>query len=173
LAIVKVLFSYPCTPTPLGELIEAVEGKGEPSHTGIILYGKIFEALANGFVKSPLNSYDAFKHTLVEVDVPNLSHARLEAKNLLYTPYGWWDCIISGIKSLFGLQLRGNGTRSVHCSEAVTRILRAGGLEILPEVYADDITSADLYKALQEVKTSEVTLYPNNDTDQASGGVAL
>jgi len=155
---IKVLFSYPCT--PFGKLVEDVEGKGEPSHTGIILYGQIFEALENGFVKSPLNSYDAFKHKIVEVNVPNLSHAQLEAKRLLYTPYGYFDCIVGGarrilnriLKHLFkraiNIEFRGNGERTVNCSEAVTRILRAGGLDVLPEVYADDVTPADLLEAL-------------------------
>lgn len=152
MAKVKILFGYPCT--PLGELIETIEGKGEPSHTGIILYGKIFEALGNGFVKSPLNAYDGFKHKIVVVDVPNISHARLEAKRLLNTPYGWLDCILGGIRRLFGLQLRGNGETTVNCSEAVTRILQAGGLDIFPGVYADDVTPADLLAALLPLAVS-------------------
>jgi len=149
---VNVLFSYPCT--PFGKLVEDVEGKGEPSHTGIILYGQIFEALGNGFVKSPLNSYGAFKHKIVTVNVPNLSHAQLEAKRLLYTPYGWWDCFVGGLSRIlkrFKINIRGNGERTVNCSEAVIRILRTGGLDVLPGVYADDVTPADLLEALLPV----------------------
>jgi len=160
---VKILFSYPCT--PFGKLVEDVEGKGEPSHTGIILYGQIFEALENGFVKSPLNSYDDFKHKIITINISNLSHAQLEAKRLLYTPYGWVDCIVGGARRLINrilklfnksinIEFRGNGERTVNCSEAVTRILRAGGLDVLPEVYADDVTPADLLEALIPISVS-------------------
>jgi len=38
--------------------------------------------------------------------------------------------------------------RAISCW-AVTRILRAGGVDVLPGVYADCVTPADLLKALE------------------------
>ncbi|MBP2652167.1 MAG: hypothetical protein H6Q74_2992 [Firmicutes bacterium] len=45
---------------------------------------------------------------------------------------------------LQALQLPGDGEVTVNCSEAVCRILRCGGLDILPGVYADGVTPAAL-----------------------------
>jgi len=144
---VKVLFSYPCT--PFGEIIEAVEGKGQPSHAAIFMLGGILEALSNGFVKSPINAYDQFKHTIIEVDVPNIEAAEEEANKLLGNPYGYRACLDGGLHDLLGVTVPGDGEKTVDCSEAVTRILRAGGVDVLPGVYADCVTPADLLKELQ------------------------
>jgi len=146
---VKVLFSYPCT--PFGELIEAVEGNGQPSHAAIFMFGGILEALSNGFVKSPLNAYDQFKHTIITVDVPNIEAAEAEANKLLGKPYDYRACLDGGIHDLLGVTVPGNGEVAVDCSEAVTLILQAGGLNIFPDFSADNVTPADLLKKLQEV----------------------
>jgi len=146
---VKVLFSYPCT--PFGEIIEAAEGKGQPSHAAIFMLGGILEALSNGFVKSPENAYDQFKHTIVTVDVPNIEAAEAEANKLLGTPYGYVDCFTGGLHDLLGITIPGNGEKTVNCSEAVTRILQAGGLDIFPDFAPDNVTPADLLKKLQDI----------------------
>jgi hypothetical protein len=145
---VKVLFSYP--ETIFGRIIDAVEGPdADPSHAAIFMLDGILEALDNGFVKSPITAYDGHKATIITVDVPNIEDAELEAKRLLNTPYGWWDCINGGIREITGYQLPGDGELTVNCSEAVCRILRAGGLDILPGAYADGVTPAALLEALQ------------------------
>ncbi|MBP2653368.1 MAG: hypothetical protein H6Q73_937 [Firmicutes bacterium] len=145
---VKILFSYP--ETVFGRIIDAVEGPGaDPSHAAIFMLDGILEALDNGFVKSPLTAYDGHKTTIITVDVPDIDDAELEAKRLLNTPYGYLDCINGGIREITGRQIPGDGEVTVNCSEAVTRILRAGGLDILPGIYADGVTPAALMEALQ------------------------
>jgi len=147
---VKVLFSYPVT--EFGRIIDKVEGPGEdPSHAAIFMLGGILEALDNGFVKSPENAYDRFKHTIVTVDVPNIKAAEEEANKLLGTPYGYRACIDGGLHDLLGVTVPGDGEKTVDCSEAVCRILQAGGLNIFPDFSADNVTPADLLKKLQEV----------------------
>ena len=148
MAKVDVLFSYPCT--PFGELVNLAEGAGDnPSHAAIFMLGGILEALDNGFVKSPLNAYDGFKTTILSVDVPNIEAAEKEADKLLGTPYGWRACIDGGLHDLLGVTVPGDGEKTVDCSEAVTRILQAGGLDIFLDFSADNVTPADLLKKLQ------------------------
>jgi len=150
MAKVNVLFSYPCT--PFGDLVEAVEGKGEPSHAAIFMLGGILEALDNGFVKSPLTAYDGFKTTILSIDVPNIKAAEAEAEKLLGTPYGYRSCVDGGLHDLLGITVPGDGEKTVDCSEAVTRILQAGGLDIFPDFSADNVTPADLFEKLNRLK---------------------
>jgi len=134
----------------VGRIIKFFEGKGDnPTHTGIFMFDSLLEALDAGFVKSPVDEYANSRTKIVSVEVPNIADAEAEAKRLLYTPYGWSDCVNGGIYDTTGVMLPGDGEITVNCSEAVTRILRAGGVDVLPGVYADCVTPADLLKALE------------------------
>ena len=148
MAKVDILFSYPCT--EFGKIIDWAEGPGQdPSHTAIFMLGGILEALDNGFVKSPITSYDGFKTTILTVDVPDIKAAEAKAEKLLGTPYGWEACIDGGLHDLLGVTVPGDGEKTVDCSEAVVRILQAGGLNIFPDFSADNVTPVDLLKKLQ------------------------
>ncbi|MBP2644305.1 MAG: hypothetical protein H6Q67_2192 [Firmicutes bacterium] len=144
---VKVLFVYPHD--WIGKIIDAAEGPGEDvCHTGIFMLDALLEATSAGFIKSPVDTYRNCKTKIVAVDVPDIDDAELEAKRLLNTPYGWTSCVNGGIHDITGYQIPGDGEVTVNCSEVVCRILRAGGLDILPGVYADGVTPADLFRAL-------------------------
>jgi len=144
----KVLFSYPVT--EIGKLIDWAEGPDDdPSHAAIFMLGGICEALDNGFVKSPLTAYDDFKHDIITVDLPDYKAAEKECQKLLGTPYGYRACIDGGLHDLLGIAVPGDGDNTVDCSEAVTRILRAGGLDIFPDFNPDNVTPADLMKKLK------------------------
>jgi len=134
----------------IGKVIDAVEGKGkDPSHTGLFMFGGLLEAVKEGFVKSPATTYDGLETKIITVDVPDMEAAEVKAKALLGKRYGYIDCVNGGLHDLTGKNVPGDGEITVNCSEAVCRILRAGGLDILPGVYADDVTPADLLKALE------------------------
>jgi len=134
----------------IGKVIDVVEGKGkDPSHTGIFMFGKLLEAMPDGFIESPATTYDGLDTKIITVDVPNMEAAEDKAKKLLGKPYGYIDCVNGGLHDLTGKNVPGDGEITVNCSEAVTRILRAGGLDILPGLYADNVTPADLLKALE------------------------
>ncbi|MBP2660533.1 MAG: hypothetical protein H6Q69_3565 [Firmicutes bacterium] len=148
MAKVDVLFSYPVN--EFGKIIDWAEGPGDnPSHAAIFMLGGILEALDNGFVKSPLTAYDGFKTTILTVDLPDIEVAEKEAEKLLGTPYGWRACLDGGLHDLLGVTVPGDGEKTVDCSEAVTRILQAGGLDIFPDFSADNVTPADLLNKLQ------------------------
>jgi len=134
----------------IGKVIDAVEGPGkDPSHTGIFMFGGLLEAVKEGFVKSPATTYDGLDTKIITVDVPDMGAAETKALTLLGTTYGYIDCVNGGLHDLTGKNVPGDGEITANCSEAVCRILRAGGLDILPGVYADDITPADLLRALE------------------------
>jgi hypothetical protein len=96
--------------------------------------------------------YDNVTDTVfIDLPIPNLPAAEDEARKLLGSPYGYSDLISSGIHSLFGKEVAASGEKINICSEAVTRILRAGGLDILPDVKADCISPMDLYRELRRL----------------------
>ncbi|MBP2654270.1 MAG: hypothetical protein H6Q73_1839 [Firmicutes bacterium] len=148
---VKVLFAF-SDGLEIDRLVDWGEGGGDlPCHTGIFLNGYIYEALKQGFVKSSENSYDGRRIKILEVDVPNIEEAEAEAEKLLGTPYGWKACLDGGLHDVLGVTVPGDGEKTVDCSESVTRILQAGGLDIFRDFSADNVTPADLLKKLQKL----------------------
>ena len=87
--------------------------------------------------------YDNATAKFIEVDLPDIARAEAEARRLIGTLYGYTDCVRGGLYDLLGVELEGNKL-TANCSETVTRILRAGGLVILPDVEPDCITPNDL-----------------------------
>lgn len=147
---IDILFAWPEEGDAFGKVIDFVEGpEYDPCHCGAIFDGVLYEALPKGFVKSSPDDYANRKTEILPVEVLDLSAALAMANQLLYTPYGWPDCINGGIYELTGKQLPGDGTITVNCSEAVARILRAGGVDVLPGIYADCVTPAMLYEFLK------------------------
>ena len=131
--------------------------KGPYTHVAIKILGSTLEAFASCLEGDPYpgvwlhepDRYDNYKNAVfVDVEVPNLRGAEREARRSLGTYYGLVDCITSGIYNLTGTSIPGNGKHTMNCSETVVRILRAGGVNILPGVNADSISPMDLYRAL-------------------------
>lgn len=126
------------------------------SHVGIYMLGGIVDALLPAVKISPSDRYSNDYCEIIEVTIPNLNAAYQEALNLVGTPYGLFtDCINGSLYKLAGISMQGNGTKTVNCSEAVTRILRAGGFPVLPGVPADCVTPRCLYEALKQKIESE------------------
>lgn len=97
---------------------------------------------------------DKTKNRLVDVDVPDMEAALKMGQVLLGTPYGYPDCISAAVFLATGEQIS-DGTRTCMCSETVTRILRAGGINILPDLKADVVNPAMLYKELIKLGGNE------------------
>lgn len=139
----------------IDEVID-VFSHGKFSHVALKINNRIIEALG---MKKPKDQYpgvwfrdpdeydDDPNATRIDVDLPNIDAAEQEAEKLKGTHYGYTDCVFGGIYDNTGLKIPGNEL-TANCSETVTRILRAGGFNILPNVPADDITPNDLAKGL-------------------------
>jgi hypothetical protein len=131
--------------------------KGNYSHVAIKIIGGTLEALGMkdsndpypGIWKHDINKYDNNPYVkMIDVELPDLPSAESEANSLIGKPYGYIDCVDGGAYDLTGKQLPADGELTANCSETVTRILRAGGFNILPDIEADCVTPMDLYREL-------------------------
>jgi hypothetical protein len=138
------------------KIIEEVE-KGPWSHTAGLILGSTLEAQGvkdegdayPGVWLHPPDKYrDGIDAAFVTVDIPELAAAENEARKLLGTLYGLIDCANGGVYEIFGKKIPGDGVLTVNCSETWTRILRAGGLNVLPNLEPDCVTPQMLYEAL-------------------------
>lgn len=132
-------------------VINAASG-GIYSHAAIKILGSTLESYG---VKLEQDKYpgvwlhDPDEYTgnqaarFIDVDVPDLAGAEAEARRLVGTLYGYTDCIRGGLYDLFKIESDGNSF-TANCSETVTRILRAGGLTLLPGIEPDCVTPNDL-----------------------------
>jgi hypothetical protein len=133
----------------LSKIIQKATGS-EWAHVGIELFDGIVEALFEGVKLSERNKYDLYHTDYVSVDIPEIDAAEEKARQLLNTSYGFLtDNFTGAVHALTGIVLVGNEEKTVNCSETVTRILRAGGLDILCGIEADAITPGDLYGILK------------------------
>lgn len=128
------------------------------SHTAIKILGGVVEALGvkdpgddyPGIWLHPADKYDNNPNAkFIDVEIPDLSGAEETARKLIGKLYGYTDCIVGGLHDITGLNIPGDGDITDNCSETVPRILRGGGLNILPGIYADDITPNHLYRVLE------------------------
>jgi len=132
--------------------------KGPYTHVALIIDEKnLIESFASkidsdpyvGVWLHPAGRYNKYKSAVfINVEIPDQKGAEQEIRDLLGCYYGFGDCIAAGIYSLTGRQIPANGELTMTCSETVIRILRAGGLNILPGVKPDVISPMDLYRAL-------------------------
>ena len=98
---------------------------------------------------SPWRKYDSNPDvTIIDVELPDMAAAQVEAEKMFGRPYGYDACIDGGMQDMFGVQMPGNGELTANCSETVTRILRAGGRQVLPDQTADSVTPMALMRAL-------------------------
>ncbi len=144
----------------IDKAIQSISGGdyADVTHTFIYLFGSVLEAegikhetdtYPGVWLHSP-TYYDNNPHAkFIEVEVPNIDGAEEEARKLIGTPYSYHGCLEAAAK-MAGLSLPTDGEFTVMCSETVTRILRAGGVDVLGDISADTITPIQLYETLKE-----------------------
>ena len=146
--------------TIIDRAIQKVSGSEycDITHAFIFLLDSIAEAegvkeyddIYPGFWLHPPDKYAGDEHVkIVELDVPDLAAAQEDTRRLIGTPYSYHGCLEAAAK-LSGLDLPVDGEHTVMCSEAVTMILRAGGLCICPDSMADDVTPVMLYDDIMQ-----------------------
>ena len=142
--------------TIIDRAIQKVSGSEycDITHAFIFLFDSIAEAegvkeyddIYPGFWLHPPDKYAGDEHVkIVELDVPDIAAAQEETRRLLGTPYSYHGCLEAAAK-LSGLDLPVDGELTVMCSEAVTRILRAGGLDACSGMDPDMVTPVMLYE---------------------------
>lgn len=149
--------------TEVDKIIKFASGAEEENitHAFVELFDSIYESEG---IKQPYNPYpgvwisepDKYDNNpyvkYVIIDVPDISALKKKARELLGTMYGYTDCISTGIKLLTGADVLINGEHTAMCSETVTRLLRAGGINILSALKPDQISPVALYRAVKEIE---------------------
>ena len=144
--------------TLLDQAIQKISGGDyvDITHAFIYLFGGIVEAEGvkeyadryPGVWLHPADKYDGDEHAkTIEIDVPDIQTTRRKAMELIGTPYSYHGCLEAAAE-LAGLDLPADGELTVMCSEAVTRILRAGGLDACSGTESDMVTPVMLYEDL-------------------------
>ena len=111
---------------------------------------KEYDDIYPGFWLHPPDKYAGDTHVrLIDLDVPDIEAAKAEARKLIGTPYSYHGCL-EAAANLTGIDLPTDGERTVMCSEAVTRILRAGGLDACSGIEPDMVTPVMLYEDLMQ-----------------------
>ncbi len=87
------------------------------------------------------------------VDIPDLPGAEAEAKSLIGKSYSYLACLSGGLRDNLGITLPDISKTTDDCSETVTRVLRGGGVMVLDDIPANDITPMDLLNALNKEAT--------------------
>ncbi len=173
--------------------------KGDYCHVAIKFPWGIVESLGVpelGFMPgvrlSPINKYDDANILAIDIKMPDQVAAERKAQNLIGRLYSYIGCFEGGTYDITGIKLHpwivkilnwfltrflgvplsiDTGEWTMNCSETVTRILRAGGLEVLPGVDADCITPMDLVRYFNKNNegdlqmSEETTISTNIPTD--------
>ena len=143
----------------VGNLVE-LSTESKWAHAAIYMLGGIVEAVQPEVTVSKLNIYDSYApedKEIITIEVPLYEQAASKANSLLGTKYGLFtDCLTGGIHDVLGIEGTGNGEITVNCSETVTRILRAGGVDVLTDHVPDAVTPEDLYQSLLTIRAQQI-----------------
>jgi hypothetical protein len=130
------------------------------SHAFIMLFDSTYESTGKKeesdpypgvWLHNPQKFIDDSHAKFVTIDVPDIEAGKELARQLLGTPYGYTDCLRTGIEEIIGKSVPDNDY-TMHCSETVTRILRAMGVNVCPELEPGDISPVRLYKSIIEMR---------------------
>lgn len=131
------------------------------THAFAMVYGRPFEAegVKEEGTKYPGAWFTPRRHKYKEdqykglvkyirVEIPDLEAFEDKAVSLQGTLYGYSDCLAAEYKKLTGNDALVDGETTVMCSETVSLMLRAGGLNVLPDLQPDQIMPVTLYHEL-------------------------
>lgn len=141
--------------SPIDNLIERVS-KGDVSHVACLLFDSVFESTGIKEEQDPYpgiwlhnphkygtNPYAKF----IQVEIPDKPALNKMARALLGTPYSYLACFKTWMYDRFRVKLF-DTSATMHCSETITRLLRAGGVSVLPDLEPGSIDPYRLYKAV-------------------------
>ena len=159
--------------TEVDKIIQEVSGsqKENITHAFCILCGRPYEsegvkepdAPYPGVWFSRRGKYDGNPNvTYVDVEVPDEQAFQDKAFELLGTFYGYLDCVTTGLKILTGKDIGIDGEKTMHCSETITRLLRAGGVDVCSTLEPDEVAPVVLFRDLRDNFGGIVSYEVNN-----------
>jgi hypothetical protein len=160
----KVTFIFVGGESKVDKLITGVSG-GDKSHVAIKIFDGILESTGEREEIDPypgvwLHNPDKYDNNqfaeFIEVEIPDIEGFKAEARKLLGSPYGYTDCLRAGIFDLLGIEIPDNDWL-MDCSELGTRLVRAGKLDVLPDVEAGCIDPMRLRNAILDGGYGKIT----------------
>jgi hypothetical protein len=155
MSIAKILFKYPQKGDPIGELIDLGESIGTgnltyfdlPSHVAVWVEGGWIEAIWPTVAKSAASKFDASKHEVVEIDLPDLATAEAWAKSQIGKPYSLLSCLEAEYFALTG-KIINLSQQGMDCSQLGVNFCRSGKLQVLGSEPASLVRPSDLLAEL-------------------------
>ena len=92
----------------------------------------------------------------IEIDIPNIHNAERMARFLIGSAYGFSSCLAFFLKKVFGINFPDN-KHSCNCSETQALILRAGGLDVYPNMQANEISPLQMFQWVMQHGGIDVT----------------
>lgn len=114
----------------IGDVIQAVEGKGEPTHVAIVQPGYLLEALWYGVTKSPRDKYKNRPYEIWEIEVPHHEFAPIAVQVLLGRRYSLLSCILGLLRRKFGIKIPYVNSSAADCSQAGTTFIAMQDLDL-------------------------------------------
>lgn len=151
----KVTLIFVSGDSEVDKLITGVTG-GNKTHVAGLLFDGVYEStgMKEEFDPYPgvwLHNPDKYVNNpdaeFIDLEVPDLDALKEEARRLLGTPYGYTDCARTGIYEMLGIVITDNAY-AMDCSETWTRLLKASGLDILPEIPAGCVSPEKMYRTI-------------------------
>ena len=81
----------------------------------------------------------------IELDIPNIHGAENMARFLIGSAYGFSSCLAFFLNKVFEINFPDN-KHSCNCSETQALILRAGGLDVYPNMQANEISPLQMFQ---------------------------
>ena len=156
----KVTLIFVGGESKIDKLITGITG-GTKSHVAGLLFDGVYESTglkeeSDLYPGVWLHNPDKYLGNpdveFVTIEIPNMDSLQAEARKLLGTPYGYTDCLRTGAYELLGISIADNAY-VMDCSETWTRLLRAGGLNVLANIQPGCVSPSRLYG---EVKPYEL-----------------
>ena len=102
------------------------------------------------------NTNEVFDKAFEEIDIPNIHNAERMARFLIGSAYGFSSCLAFFLKKVFGINFPDN-KHSCNCSETQALILRAGGLDVYPNMNVNEISPLQMFQWVMQHGGIDVT----------------
>ena len=154
----RIMFCWPQDRyDALGHVIEWGEDNTDaPCHVVVVLPDCLGEALAGGFMLTPLDKYVHRHHRTFDLEVPYPELSEAAITYLRHFRYGYLSCVYGLLRDKFHVRLPWVPTAQEDCSQAGTEFISFQGRRLFGLDNPAGITPYDLLNKFLSVGATEV-----------------